>query len=83
MKKPHHVAGGSAEHQSDLLKAWRVTIPRPGEQRRIVAKTDELMTVCDELEAALRAGQNGRRRLLAALLHEALNGSGGVGAMAE
>ncbi len=42
------------------------------EQRRIVAKVDELMGLCDRLEASLDLTAATRRRLLDALLAEAL-----------
>jgi type I restriction enzyme S subunit len=42
------------------------------EQHRIVAKVDEMMALCDRLEAALQAADTTRARLLEALLHEAL-----------
>ncbi|NQW52268.1 MAG: hypothetical protein HQ465_13620, partial [Rhodospirillales bacterium] len=42
------------------------------EQHRIVAKVDELMALCDRLEASLTATGATRRRLLDALLAEAL-----------
>ena len=42
------------------------------EQHRIVAKVDELMTLCDQLEAQLNTTQTESRRLLDAVLHEAL-----------
>lgn len=42
------------------------------EQHRIVAKVDELMALCDRLEASLTTGEATRRRLLYALLVEAL-----------
>jgi type I restriction enzyme, S subunit len=42
------------------------------EQHRIVAKVDELMSLCDRLEADLSTVQTESRRLLEALLHEAL-----------
>ena len=45
---------------------------RHSEQHRIVAKVDELMAVCDQLEAQLTATQTDSRRLLDAVLHEAL-----------
>ena len=45
------------------------------EQRRIVAKVDELMALCDHLEASLSVGEDTRRRLLDALLAEALESS--------
>jgi type I restriction enzyme S subunit len=49
-----------------------VPIPPFAEQQRIVAKVDQLMALCDQLEASLITGQDVRRRLLDALLHEAL-----------
>ena len=47
-------------------------LPPLAEQHRIVAKVDELMALCDQLEAMLSIGDDTRRRLLDALLHEAL-----------
>lgn len=35
-----------------ILKAWPVRLPTIAEQHRIVAKVDELMALCDQLEAA-------------------------------
>lgn len=46
--------------------------PPLAEQRRIVAKVDALMALCDRLEASLTATAATRRRLLDALLAEAL-----------
>jgi type I restriction enzyme S subunit len=52
----------------------KITIPLPplAEQHRIVAKVDELMALCDRLEASLAKGDDIRRRMLDALLAEAL-----------
>ena len=47
-------------------------IPPLAEQHRIVAKVDELMALCDRLEATLATDDDTRRRLLDALLHEVL-----------
>ena len=47
-------------------------IPPLAEQHRIVAKVDELMALCDRLEASLTTADETRRRLLEALLAEAL-----------
>jgi type I restriction enzyme, S subunit len=58
------------------LKRLPTAVPPLAEQQRIVAKVDELMTVCDKLEAALASAQTGRERLLEVLLHEALAGAG-------
>ena len=49
-----------------------IPIPPLAEQHRIVAKVDELMALCDRLQASLDAGNATRSRLLDALLHEAL-----------
>ena len=46
-------------------------LPPLNEQHQIVSKVDELMTLCDRLEASLATGDDTRRRLLDALLHEA------------
>lgn len=50
-------------------------LPPLAEQQRIVAKVDELMALCDRLEASLTAADETRRRLLEALLAEALAGN--------
>lgn len=44
------------------------------EQQRIVAKVDELMALGDRLEAQLTTTQTDSRRLLEAVLHDALSG---------
>lgn len=44
----------------------------PSLKHRIVAKVDELMALCDELEAQLANTATTRRKLLEATLHEAL-----------
>ena len=49
-----------------------VALPPVAEQNRIVARVDELMLLCDQLEAALRDADTTRSRLLDALLYEAL-----------
>ena len=72
------------KHQTDsthavfgIKKAREVLIPLPplAEQHRIVAKVDELMALCDRLEAQLTTTQTQSRRLLEAVLHEALAGA--------
>lgn len=54
------------------LKEIRIPLPPLAEQRRIVAKVNALMALCDKLEASLAAPAATRRRLLEALLAEAL-----------
>jgi type I restriction enzyme S subunit len=58
------------------LASVMVSTPPLAEQLRIVAKVNELMAVCDELEAALASAQDGRGQLLESLLHEPLDGVG-------
>jgi type I restriction enzyme S subunit len=55
-------------------KIRKIPLPVPplAEQRRIVAKVDELMSLSDRLEASLTTGENTRCRLFDALLAEAL-----------
>jgi type I restriction enzyme, S subunit len=54
------------------LSAIPIRLPPLAEQHRIVAKVDELMALCDRLEASLTTAADTRRRLLDALLAEAL-----------
>ena len=61
--------GGLPKNRMDRIP---VALPPLTEQYRIVAKVDELMALCDQLEAMLSIGDDTRRRLLDALLHEAL-----------
>jgi len=69
------------EPQRGIKNSFRLTdvtqlvVPLPplAEQHRIVAKVDELMALCDRLEAQLTTAQTESRRLLEAVLHEALS----------
>jgi type I restriction enzyme, S subunit len=54
------------------LTQFVVPLPPLAEQHRIVAKVDALMALCDRLEASLATTTTTRRRLLDALLAEAL-----------
>lgn len=49
-------------------------IPPLNEQKRIVAKVDELMKLCDELEGQLRQSKQESKRLMQAGLQEAFEG---------
>jgi type I restriction enzyme S subunit len=60
-----HIAPG------DISRS-KLFVPDIAEQHRIVAKVDELMALCNQLEASLSTSDDHRRRLLEALLHEAL-----------
>jgi type I restriction enzyme S subunit len=65
---------GSAQPNlsANSVKLYPIPLPPLAEQRRIVAKVDELMAVCDELEQSLATEQTERGRLLEALLRDAL-----------
>ena len=52
-----------------------IPLPPVAEQHRIVAKVDELMTLCDRLEVSLVTAEETLSRLLIALLDEALRGN--------
>lgn len=56
----------------DNIRSLSIPLPPLAEQHRIVAKVDALMALCDRLEASLTATAATRRRLLDALLAEAL-----------
>ena len=49
-----------------------IPLPPLAEQHRIVAKVDELMVLCDRLEANLGDADTARCHLLESLLHETL-----------
>jgi len=65
--------GGAAPRVNmSTVRAYPIPLPPLAEQHRIVAKVDELMALCDRLDASLATGETTRRRLLEALLAEAL-----------
>jgi type I restriction enzyme S subunit len=49
-------------------------IPPLKEQKRIVAKMDELMKLCDELEGQLRQSKQESERFMQAVLQEVFEG---------
>jgi type I restriction enzyme, S subunit len=63
---------GQPNLNTSIIAGWPFPLPPLAEQDRIVAKVDELMAVFDRLEAHLTTAQTESRRLLEAILHEAL-----------
>ncbi len=63
---------GQPNVNGQTLGRMAVPLPPLAEQHRIVAKVDELMVLCDQLEAQLTTTEADSRRLLEAVLHEAL-----------
>ena len=65
---------GAAIPRVTLKRMGPALLPLPplAEQHRIVAKVDELMALCDQLEAQLTQSQTDSRRLLEAVLDAAI-----------
>ncbi len=55
------------------LARYVICVPPLGEQKRIVAKVDQLLSQCDELSARLRERQSASQGLLNATIHHLLN----------
>lgn len=54
------------------LKLVPIPLPLLEEQKRIVAKVDQLMALCDELEAKLNQAQQNSEKLMEAAVREFL-----------
>lgn len=57
----------------DNIRSLSVPLPPLAEQHRVVAKVNEFMAICDQLEASLTTAYETRKKLLDALLAEALS----------
>ena len=67
--------GGAMSNISlDDIHNFVVPLPPLAEQHRIVAKVDQLMALCDRLEARLAASDETQGRLVEAVLHKLLSG---------
>jgi type I restriction enzyme, S subunit len=71
--KPYVTGTAQPKMNQAKMNSIPVALPPLAEQSRILAKVDELMTLCDRLEASLATTDDTRRRLLQALLAEALS----------
>lgn len=65
-------APGRANLSMSNLGNFPIPLPPLSEQQRIIAKLDELMAYCDELEASIRENQQQNELLLQQVLREAL-----------
>ncbi|QYH38374.1 hypothetical protein GYM62_05995 [Algoriphagus sp. NBT04N3] len=63
---------GQASISQEKLNPLLIPFPPLSEQQRIVAKLDELMASCDELEASIKESQQQNEMLLQQVLREAL-----------
>jgi type I restriction enzyme, S subunit len=81
LKSPHFIetgiprmtgTAGQMRVPTQYFTSSPVPLPPLAEQHRIVAKVNELLALCDRLEAVLANNDTTKQRLLEALLHEAL-----------
>jgi type I restriction enzyme, S subunit len=70
--KERTTGGAAPRVNMSTVRAYPIPLPPLAEQKRIVDKVDALMVLCDRLGANLNASAATRRRLLDALLAEAL-----------
>ena len=70
------LSAGGAQPNLNVQKIKEVLVPLPplAEQHRIVAKVNELMALCDRLEAQLTTTAFTRHQLLEATIHQAISG---------
>jgi type I restriction enzyme S subunit len=72
LKRVQRSSHGTCRLEGSDYSDFLIPIPPLAEQHRIVSKVDELMALCDQLEASLANATSTRSRLLNALLAEAL-----------
>lgn len=70
-----HSSHGTCKLKSEFLNDFVIPIPPLAEQRRIVAKVDELMTLCDRLEVQIEKAKKASTALLDSAIDELLNPS--------
>lgn len=79
-----HVKGAAQVNMGPShLKLMAFPLPPLAEQHRIVAKVDELMAICDELEAQITLTEQDSRRFLESVLAEALAPAGDLSAQPQ
>ena len=67
--KPYVTGTAQPKMNQAKMNSIPIALPPEDEQHRIVAKVDELMALCDQLEAAKTEREQSRDRLVAASLH--------------
>ncbi|MDD2747363.1 MAG: restriction endonuclease subunit S [Acidithiobacillus ferrooxidans] len=74
------VGGGTHTNKLNLGDLQTINFPLPPlpEQRLIVAKVDELMAICDDLDAQLKTTEADSRRFLEAVLRDVLEPTGAI-----
>jgi type I restriction enzyme S subunit len=72
LKRVQRSSHGTCRIEGSDYSDFLIPVPPLYEQGRIVAKVNELMALCDRLESSLTTADDTRRRLLEALLAEAL-----------
>jgi len=70
--KPYVTGTAQPKMNQAKMNSIPIALPPEAEQHRIVAKVAELMALCDRLEAQLTTARTESRRLLEAVLQEAL-----------
>jgi type I restriction enzyme S subunit len=70
--KARTTGGAAPRVNMSTVRAYPIPLPPLAEQHRIVAKVDQLMGLCDRLEASLNKTKADSRCFLEAVLHEAL-----------
>ena len=68
------MADSQVNISQDNIKDFQIPLPPLPEQHRIVAKLEELLQTCDELEASIMASKAQNEQLLQQVLRDALKG---------
>lgn len=74
--KPYVTGTAQPKMNQAKMNSIPVAVPPEAEQRRIVAKVNQLMALCDALESQLAASQTAGEKLLGALVRGLVNGAG-------
>ncbi|UGV41415.1 restriction endonuclease subunit S [Methanococcoides orientis] len=66
---------GSSNRDLGLTRMVKILLPLPPlkEQKRIVAKVDQLMAICDQLEAKIKQAQSDSEKLVEVAVRDTLN----------